>query len=260
MRGRRLVCRTLVQPQERPHGGPNARNRRSGHSSVRGACSGATSATCNIEAGAEASAVRFKDQYVSLKPGKEANIVGRSVVIRERADDFVTQGDQDGDAENPLTAPSDPPTREDARSRIVYVLNNTHHRADTHPRSPTPPLSLSTLLGTFARPAPSPRGSPLPALGTSPPPPWGPRAARASHRRADEQTHEPRLPRAKRLRLRGHPSRIAAHRPFTSSASTTTSPAASALPRPARRRLPLPPGEESGRRRRRPLPAADEPV
>ena len=39
----------------------------------------------------------FKDQYVSLRDGKENSIAGRSVVVRARADDFVTAKD-DGDA------------------------------------------------------------------------------------------------------------------------------------------------------------------
>ena len=108
-------------PQERPHGGPNAL-KKFGASACHFVGEGCLlwrhiGDLGNIEAGADGvSAARFKDQYVSLKPGKEANIVGRSVVIRERADDFVTQGDQDGDAgKSSPTAPSDPPTREDAR-------------------------------------------------------------------------------------------------------------------------------------------------
>lgn len=40
--------------------------------------------------------VSFKDPYVTLKPGKEANIVGRSVVVRAGADDFVTAADDGG--------------------------------------------------------------------------------------------------------------------------------------------------------------------
>lgn len=92
-------------PQERPHGGPNAL-KKFGASACHFVGEGCLlwrhiGDLGNIEAGADGvSAARFKDQYVSLKPGKEANIVGRSVVIRERADDFVTQGDQDGDAGN----------------------------------------------------------------------------------------------------------------------------------------------------------------
>mmetsp|Transcript_31926 Transcript_31926/g.51117 ORF Transcript_31926/g.51117 Transcript_31926/m.51117 type:complete len:282 (-) Transcript_31926:198-1043(-) len=44
----------------------------------------------------------FKDPYVSLKKGKEANVVGRSVVLRAGPDDFVTARD-DGNA-GPIVA------------------------------------------------------------------------------------------------------------------------------------------------------------
>ena len=38
----------------------------------------------------------FTDRYVTLKSGKEANIVGRSVVVRAGADDLVTAEDDGG--------------------------------------------------------------------------------------------------------------------------------------------------------------------
>ena len=44
----------------------------------------------------------FKDPYISLKQGKEANVAGRSVVVRQDADDFVTTAD-DGNA-GPIVA------------------------------------------------------------------------------------------------------------------------------------------------------------
>ena len=68
-------------------------------------------------------------------------------------------------------------------------------RRHTSAPPPHPSPSAPSSLGTSPRSAPSPRGSPPPehlldvaatALGSA--------RARASHRRADEQTHEPRLP------------------------------------------------------------------
>lgn len=50
----------------------------------------------------------FKDQYISLKPGRvkalglEPNVAGRSIVVRKGADDFIT-AENDGGA-GPIVA------------------------------------------------------------------------------------------------------------------------------------------------------------
>ena len=89
-------------PQERPHGGPNSL-KKFGASACHFVGEGCLlwrhiGDLGNVVAD-ETGAVggTFKDQYVSLRDGKENSIARRSVVVRARADDFVTAKD-DGDA------------------------------------------------------------------------------------------------------------------------------------------------------------------
>ncbi|ACO70279.1 predicted protein, partial [Micromonas commoda] len=72
-------------PQDRPHGGPNSLKKHIGDlGNVTANDSGAVEDT-------------FKDQYIALRDGKNMfNVAGRSIVVRQGADDFTTQSDDGG--------------------------------------------------------------------------------------------------------------------------------------------------------------------
>lgn len=88
-------------PQDRPHGAPDAL-KKFGASACHYVGEGCLlwrhigdlgNVVANDSGIVDAS---FTDRYVTLKSGKEANIVGRSVVVRAGADDLVTAEDDGG--------------------------------------------------------------------------------------------------------------------------------------------------------------------
>ena len=89
-------------PQDRPHGGPNAL-KKFGASACHFVGEGCLlwrhigdlgNVTANEAGAVDAS---FKDQYIALRDGKNMfNVAGRSIVVRQGADDFTTQSDDGG--------------------------------------------------------------------------------------------------------------------------------------------------------------------
>lgn len=94
-------------PSQVPHGGPNSL-KKFGASACHFVGEGCLlwrhiGDLGNVEANqAGAVSATFKDPYISLKQGKEANVAGRSIVIRQGADDFAT-AENDGNA-GPIVA------------------------------------------------------------------------------------------------------------------------------------------------------------